>query len=82
MDVAASEFYKEDKTYDLNFKEEVCFSLRMFGQLICYYQISSLFNWNNLDVHESKFVEYALCMDKKPTSFFLGGEERECGAPL
>jgi len=23
MDVAASEFYKEDKTYDLNFKEDV-----------------------------------------------------------
>jgi len=23
MDVAASEFYKEDKAYDLNFKEEV-----------------------------------------------------------
>ncbi|GAB2235649.1 hypothetical protein Drorol1_Dr00026081 [Drosera rotundifolia] len=24
MDVVASEFYSEDKTYDLNFKEEVC----------------------------------------------------------
>lgn len=24
MDVAASEFYGTDKTYDLNFKEEVC----------------------------------------------------------
>jgi enolase len=23
MDVAASEFYKEDKSYDLNFKEDV-----------------------------------------------------------
>ena len=23
MDVAASEFYKSDKTYDLNFKEDV-----------------------------------------------------------
>lgn len=23
MEVAASEFYKEDKTYDLNFKEDV-----------------------------------------------------------
>lgn len=27
MDVAASEFYGSDKTYDLNFKEEVGFHL-------------------------------------------------------
>lgn len=27
MDVAASEFYGKDKTYDLNFKEEVNFSI-------------------------------------------------------
>lgn len=27
MDVAASEFYRDDKTYDLNFKEEVYFVL-------------------------------------------------------
>ncbi|XP_074278776.1 enolase-like isoform X3 [Silene latifolia] len=26
VDVAASEFYMEDKSYDLKFKEEVCFS--------------------------------------------------------
>ncbi|GAB2236020.1 hypothetical protein Droror1_Dr00027749, partial [Drosera rotundifolia] len=31
MDVAASEFYKDDKTYDLNFKEEVGMMLRGMG---------------------------------------------------
>ena len=33
MDVAASEFYGTDKTYDLNFKEEVG-SLNFFSQNI------------------------------------------------
>jgi len=43
MDVAASEFYKEDKTYDLNFKEEVCFScLLILFQIDLFCQVSAL----------------------------------------
>jgi hypothetical protein len=34
MDVAASEFYKEDKSYDLNFKEDVSSLLFLF--LYCH----------------------------------------------
>ncbi|KAB2607709.1 enolase-like [Pyrus ussuriensis x Pyrus communis] len=35
MDVAASEFYGSDKTYDLNFKEEVClFTIPSFQSVL------------------------------------------------
>jgi len=35
MDVAASEFYKEDKSYDLNFKEDVSsFFLLLYCQVL------------------------------------------------
>lgn len=44
MDVAASEFYGSDKTYDLNFKEEVGLQLRINPfevglVVICFYHI-------------------------------------------
>ena len=52
MDVAASEFYGPDKTYDLNFKEEVnsvtthkIFSLCLYE--ICLYMITVSF-YDNL----------------------------------
>lgn len=44
MDVAASEFYKEDKSYDLNFKEEVyfCFFMDFVESFNLLYRITSI----------------------------------------
>jgi len=46
MDVAASEFYKEDKTYDLNFKEDV--SSLLFSLLL---QTVGTFIGNNIKLN-------------------------------
>lgn len=59
MDVAASEFYGSDKTYDLNFKEEVSFWSRPVK--FHAFHNSLQFSWSKFKSNSYESVSWIFC---------------------
>lgn len=63
MDVAASEFYGKDKTYDLNFKEEVypfwlCLVVHSSSISVKNIEVDFLFYLDGSEAHIIKLVNW------------------------